>query len=99
MCEIIVFLQDHNIGIQKAYKIYKIYGDNSIAKIQENPYNLSNDISGIGFKTADQIAQKFGLEKNSEHRILAALAYSVEKAVSQGDTYTQQDQLVEHVQN
>jgi len=55
--EIMVFLQSHGVGTARAVRIYKTYGDSAILKVTENPYRLALDIWGIGFKTADQIAQ------------------------------------------
>ena len=59
--EIMVFLQSHGIGTGRAVRIYKTYGDESILKVTENPYRLALDIHGIGFKTADTLAQKLGI--------------------------------------
>jgi exodeoxyribonuclease V alpha subunit len=55
-----LFLQEHQVGSSFAAKIYKQYGNDSIAVMKENPYRLEDDIWGIGFKTADQIAEKLG---------------------------------------
>jgi exodeoxyribonuclease V alpha subunit len=58
---IMVFLQSHGVGTSRSVRIYKTYGDEAIAKVQENPYRLALDIHGIGFKTADTLAQKLGI--------------------------------------
>ena len=63
--EIMLFLYANGVSTSKAVRIYKTYGDQAIALIQENPYRLAQDIYGIGFITADTIAQKMGMEKTS----------------------------------
>jgi len=64
-----IFLQEHGVSPSYAVKIYKQYGQNSIKTVQENPYRLATDIFGIGFITADRIAQKLGLPKDAPARI------------------------------
>jgi exodeoxyribonuclease V alpha subunit len=59
--EIMVFLQSNGVGTSRAVRIYKTYGDEAIAKVTENPYRLALDIHGIGFKTADALAQRLGI--------------------------------------
>ena len=66
--DIMVFLQSYGIGTARAARIYKKYGDDSIDKITANPYRLANDIHGIGFKTADDLAGKLGISNNPELR-------------------------------
>ena len=63
-----LFLADHGISSGRAVRIYRTYGQESIAKIKENPYQLANDIRGIGFKTADELAGKLGIDRNSPYR-------------------------------
>lgn len=63
--EIMVFLQSHGVGTGRAVRIYKTYGDEAIVKVSENPYRLALDIHGIGFRTADTIAGKLGIAKDS----------------------------------
>ncbi len=77
--DIMIFLQGHGIGSSHAAKIYKQYGENAIAVVQENPYRLAKDISGIGFRTADGIAAKMGIEKDSIHRLKAGVVYTLER--------------------
>lgn len=60
---IMLFLQSHQVSTSHATKIFKTYGKDSIAVVKENPYRLADDIWGIGFKTADTIAEKMGIEK------------------------------------
>lgn len=73
--EVMVFLQSHQITPSYAQKIYKTYGAQCIALLQENPYQLAQDISGIGFKIADKIAASLKIETYSPHRIAAGITY------------------------
>lgn len=82
--EIMVFLQSHGVGTARAVRIYKIYGDNSIAKVSENPYRLALDIHGIGFKTADQIAQNLGIEPHSLIRAQAGIRHVLQTLSTEG---------------
>ena len=82
-----VFLQDKGISPAYAVKIYKKYGQESIAVLNENPYRLAEDIWGIGFKIADQIAQNMGFEKTSVKRIKAGILYAITSTVSNGHLY------------
>jgi exodeoxyribonuclease V alpha subunit len=84
--DVMLFLQSQGISPTYAQKIYKQYGDQSIAKIQLNPYRLSKDIYGIGFKSADQIAQKLGIEKNSNERIEAGVEFVLFELSNRGHT-------------
>ena len=63
--EIMVFLQSHGVGTARAVRIYKTYGDRAVERVQENPYRLALDIHGIGFKTADAIAQRLGIPRDA----------------------------------
>jgi exodeoxyribonuclease V alpha subunit len=89
IANIMVFLRDKDISPAYATKIYKKYGHNSIAVLQENPYRLTDDIWGIGFKIADQIAQNMGLEKNSTKRIKAGIIFAITTAVGNGHLYVE----------
>ena len=90
---IMVFLQNKGISTTYAVKIYKQYKAESIAVIEENPYRLAQDIWGIGFKTADQIAQKSGIAANCKRRITAALLHVIQIASSDGHLYIKLDDL------
>lgn len=81
---ILLFLQNHGLGIARATRIYKIYGEHAIAKVQENPYALCEDIHGIGFKIADGIAQSLGIAADATVRIQAGLQYVLQQEVQQG---------------
>ncbi len=67
--EIMVFLQSHGVGTSRSVRIYKTYGEQAIEKVRENPYRLALDIHGIGFKTADTLAQKLGIGPQSLTRL------------------------------
>ena len=82
--EIMVFLQSHGVGTSRAVRIYKTYGADAIPLVSENPYRLARDITGIGFLTADQIAETLGIEKTAMIRARAGLAYTLTEAVSEG---------------
>lgn len=72
---IMIFLQSHGVSPSFAQKVYKTYGDQSLKKVQENPFNLAKDIHGIGFRTADAIAQKLGIPKDAPGRIDAGIEH------------------------
>jgi len=84
--EVMVFLQTYSVSPAYAQKIFKSYGDKSISKVKENPFYLARDIFGIGFKTADTIAQKMGIDKSSEMRIDAGIEYVLSELSSDGHT-------------
>ncbi|CAM4435898.1 MAG: ATP-dependent RecD-like DNA helicase [Legionellaceae bacterium] len=81
---IMVFLQSHGVGTARAVRIYKTYGDDAIEKVTENPYRLALDIHGIGFKTADIIAEKLGIEKESLIRAQAGVRHVLQELCSNG---------------
>jgi exodeoxyribonuclease V alpha subunit len=90
---IMVFLQDKNISPSYALKIYKQYGQNAINVVQENPYRLADDIWGIGFKIADQIALNLGIAQNSPERIRAGILYAITTAIGNGHLYVELEEL------
>lgn len=83
--EIMLFLHSNGVGTSKAVRIYKTYGDEAISLMQENPYRLAQDIYGIGFHTADQIAQKMGIAKESLLRARAGITYVLLKEMDNGN--------------
>src|SRR5579862_3897868 len=97
--DIMIFLQGHGIGSSHAAKIFKQYGENSIAVVRENPYRLAKDISGIGFRTADGIAAKLGIERDSIHRLKAGVVHTLERATDEGHTCLPREQLIEHARD
>jgi exodeoxyribonuclease V alpha subunit len=84
---IMVFLQDKGISPAYATKIFKQYGQEARVVIQENPYRLADEVWGIGFKTADRLAQQLGFEQQSLKRIKAGIIFSITQAVSNGHLY------------
>jgi exodeoxyribonuclease V alpha subunit len=92
--EIMVFLQSHGVGTSRSVRIFKTYGADAIPLVKENPYRLARDIRGIGFKTADQLAQKLGIPKDSMLRARAGLSYALLQAVENGDCALPQDELL-----
>jgi exodeoxyribonuclease V alpha subunit len=73
--EIMVFLQSYGVGVARAVRIYKTYGDQALELVRANPYRLANDIWGVGFKTADELAGRLGIDRNSPLRAQAALRF------------------------
>jgi len=92
---IMIFLQDKGISTAYATKIYKTYGQKSIDIILENPYKLAEDIWGVGFKTADQIACKISIAKDSIKRIKAGICFAVTTEISNGHLYVELQGLKE----
>ncbi len=82
--DVILFLQANKVSPTYAQKIFKTYGERSIQKIKENPFNLARDIFGIGFKTADSIAEKMGIEKHAPQRIDSGIEYALSELSSNG---------------
>lgn len=95
--EIMMFLQSHGISTNYGIKIYKEYGNDTINIINENPYKLTDDIYGIGFKLADKIAFSLGVEKVSPFRIESGIKYILMEYASNGHTYVSMDILLEKV--
>ena len=82
--EIMVFLHSHGVGTARAVRIFKTYGSDAIQVMTENPYRLARDIRGIGFKTADAIAMKLGIEKIAMVRVRAGISYALTEAMDEG---------------
>ena len=92
--EIMLFLQSHGVSTARAVRIYKTYGADAVPLVSENPYRLARDIRGIGFKTADQIAEKLGIAKTSMIRARAGISYALMEAVGDGHCALPQDTLL-----
>lgn len=90
---IMVFLQDKGVSTAFATKIYKRYGQNSIALIQQNPYRIAEDIWGIGFKSADLIAQNMGFQVESVQRITAGILFTITTQTNNGHLYVELEAL------
>ena len=96
MRDILMALAPYGITVNQAYRMYKAYGDLALAKVQENPYQLIDDIDGIGFMTADNIAQRVsGFESNSAARLFAGIKYAMQNSRTEyGHTYLPYDKLI-----
>jgi len=90
---IMLFLQSYGVSTSHATKIFKTYGTDSIAVVKENPYKLADDIWGIGFRTADTIAEKLGVAKDALVRLRSGLLYTLNKLSEDGHCYAVHDQL------
>ncbi len=93
--DIMIFLQGHGVGSAHAAKIFKQYGEHAIAVVRENPYRLAKDITGIGFRTADGIADKLGIATDSIHRLKAGVVHTLERATDEGHTCLPRQELIE----
>ncbi len=82
--ELMVFLHTHGLGASRAARIYKIYGENAIHRVKENPYRLAIDIDGIGFKIADDLARKLGIPHDSDVRARAGVRHTLNEAALRG---------------
>lgn len=82
--EIMVFLHSHGVGTARAVRIFKTYGSDAVQVMSENPYRLARDIRGIGFKTADAIAQRLGIAKTAMIRVRAGISYALTEAMNNG---------------
>jgi len=92
--EIMLFLHSNGIGTSRAVRIYKTYGADAIRLISENPYRLARDIRGIGFRTADQIAAKLGIENTALIRVRAGISYALAEAMDDGHCGLPAEELV-----
>ena len=93
MRQAMVFLQQYGISMNLAVKIYQHYGPGMYSVIQENPYQLADDIQGVGFKIADEIAAKVGIFTDSDYRIRSGLFYALLQATGNGHTYLPEEEL------
>ena len=92
---IMLFLQSNEVSTAHATKIYKTYGSESINIVKENPYRLADDIWGIGFKTADMIAEKMGIEKEKFVRLRSGILYTLNKLAENGHCFASRQQLID----
>ena len=97
--EIMVFLQSHGVGTARAFRIYKTYGDQAVERVRENPYRLALDIHGIGFKTADAIAQRLGIPGDALIRAQAGVRHMLQEISGQGHCAAYRQKLVESTAN
>jgi exodeoxyribonuclease V alpha subunit len=92
--EIMVFLHSNRVGTALAVRIFKTYGADAVQVMTENPYRLARDIRGIGFRTADAIAMKLGIEKTAMIRLRAGVSYALTEAMGEGHCGLPTDQLI-----
>ena len=93
--EIMVFLHSHGVGTARAVRIYKTYGADAVQVMTENPYGLARDIRGIGFKTADAIALRLGVERTAMIRVRAGITYALTEAMDDGHCGLPTEELVQ----
>ncbi|MEV8015059.1 ATP-dependent RecD-like DNA helicase [Streptomyces sp. NPDC086554] len=92
--EVMVFLQGVGVSTSIAVRIYKKYGDSSISIVKNEPYRLAADVWGIGFLTADRIAQSVGIPHDSPERVKAGLQYALSQSTDQGNCYLPEERLI-----
>lgn len=93
MRKAMMFLQKYGISLNLGAKIYQKYGDSVYSVLQENPYRLADDISGVGFKIADEIARRIGIHTDSDYRICSGIMYTLLQATGEGHVYLPKDEL------
>ena len=91
--EIMVFLHSHGVGTARAVRIFRTYGADAVEVMTENPYRLARDIRGIGFRTADAIAMKLGIEKAAMVRVRAGIGYALTEAMDEGHCGLPEEEL------
>jgi exodeoxyribonuclease V alpha subunit len=92
--EIMAFLQGHGVSTSRAVRIFKTYGADAIPLVSENPYRLARDITGIGFKSADVIAERLGISRTAMIRARAGIAYTLAEATANGHCGLAEDELL-----
>ena len=92
--DIMVFLHEHEVGTARAVRIYRTYGADAVQIMTENPYRLARDIRGIGFKTADAIAMKLGIEKMAMIRVRAGISFALTEAMDEGHCGLPTEELI-----
>ncbi len=92
--QVMMFLQSHGVSTNLAVKIYKTYGDDALQVVQDDPYQLARDIWGVGFKTADKVAQDLGLPHDAPSRVQAGVAYALSQLADEGHVYVPEEELV-----
>jgi exodeoxyribonuclease V alpha subunit len=93
--DIMIFLHSHGVGTSRAVRIYKAYGDKAIETVRADPYTLAKDIHGIGFQSADTIAQKLGIARDSIMRALAGIMHALLQATGEGHCALPKEELIE----
>ena len=93
--DVMLFLQSHGVGTGYAAKIFKHYGSRAVAVVRENPYRLATDIAGIGFLTADRIAERIGIPRHSSWRVEAGILFVLQELTDEGHVFYPRDRLLE----
>ena len=93
MRKAMMFLQKYGISLNLGAKIYQKYGDSVYGVLQENPYRLADDISGVGFRIADEIAGRIGIHMDSDYRIRSGMMYTLQQAAGEGHVYLPKEEL------
>ena len=93
MRKAMMFLQKYGISLNLGAKIFQKYGDSVYSVLQENPYRLADDISGVGFKIADEIAGRIGIHTDSDYRIRSGMMYTLLQASGEGHVYLPREEL------
>lgn len=94
MRQAVIFLQEYGVSLTYAVKIYSAYKEKTFEKVKKNPYVLAEDISGISFRMADDIAERLGIARDSEFRIMAAVTYVLYQSGQEGHTYLSKEVLI-----
>jgi exodeoxyribonuclease V alpha subunit len=95
--DVMVFLQSHGLGTARAVRIYKTYGDQAVELVRTNPYRLATDVWGVGFKSADELAGRLGIDRASPFRARAALRYVLQQLSQQGHVGYPEEAVVNHI--
>ncbi|NTW71728.1 MAG: ATP-dependent RecD-like DNA helicase [Eubacteriaceae bacterium] len=93
--DIIMFLGEYGISSYLAMKVYKVYKENTVSVIKENPYRMIHDVPGIGFKIADEIAMSIGMEEYSPFRIMAGIKHMLQSCYNEGNMYMEEQELID----
>ncbi len=93
--EIMLFLHAHGVGTSRAVRIFKTYGQDAVQVISDNPYRLARDIRGIGFLTADKVAERLGIAKTATIRVRAGVSYALGEAMDEGHCGLPRDELAD----
>lgn len=94
MSDVVIFLQKYDVSLAYATKIYNTFKEKTIEKVTENPYVLAEEIKGIGFKMADDIAKVMGVDKTSPYRLFSGIKYVINLIVNQGHTFVYEEDLL-----
>ena len=95
MRDVMLTLSGYGVTVRQAMQLYQLYGAGCLLRVQENPYSLVEDVEGIGFKTADKIAQNMGIEAESHQRLRAGVRYMLIWARQEGHTYLPREALLQ----